>query len=74
MVVAVAVLGTLSALFSCYSVLFWGWVAATPLTAEQLNRVRYNHNFWLAIGVASAAVVIASVVALVRRREVKVVR
>ena len=73
-IVAVAVLATLASLFSCYSVMFWGWVAATPLTPEQLDRVRYNHNFWLAIGVASAVVVVAAVLALVWRRNTKMVR
>jgi hypothetical protein len=73
-IVAVAVLATLASLFSCYSVMFWGWVAATPLTPQQLDRVRYNHDAWLAIGVVSAVVVIAAVLALVWHRITKMVR
>ena len=73
-VIVVALFATLTSLLSCFSVLFWGWVAATPLTAEGLARARYNHDYWLAIGGASVLILIAAALALVWRRGGKAVR
>jgi len=49
-------------LFSCYSTLFWGWVTATPLTAEGLRRAQFNTYAWF--GLSLLALLVAFVLTI----------
>ncbi|MDB5296556.1 MAG: hypothetical protein JWO31_2539 [Phycisphaerales bacterium] len=46
---AVFTLTCLTGLFALYATAYWTWVCATPLTADQMGRARYNANCWLGI-------------------------
>ena len=42
-----------ASVLSAYSVLYFGWVSATPLTSEQLERVQRDYIVWLAVLICS---------------------
>jgi len=51
--------------YAGYEALFFAWLTATPLTADQLKRAQQHCYAWFAIGVLSAAsTAILSVLAL----------
>ena len=64
-IVAAAAFG----LFALYCAVYWGWVTATPLTPDQLDRARYNAFAWFWLFVGSETIVfIATFVWMVASR------
>jgi hypothetical protein len=48
--------------YSAYEFLFFAWVTATPVTAEQLKRAQYHAKIWFVIFCISLLLVAATIV------------
>lgn len=65
LIMLVTIAGTLGCV---YAVIFFAWLSATPLSTQQLQRVRYDYVIWLIGAVIGCVLSITSVVVFLRNR------
>ena len=54
------------AIYCAYAFVFWAWVTATPVTAEQLVHAQSIATVWLTLTILLSAIAVALLIAAIR--------